>query len=413
MHFDTITIDTDGTSAFTALVADAPEEAGPKPALILLHEIFGLNGAMRDTARLFAEEGYLVVAPELFWRIEPGVDLGYGEADVAKAMTLYGQYDPIKGLGDIARAVEAARKQPNCNGSVAVLGFCLGGTLAVMASTIEGVAAVVAYYPVALDKVELPRPPSCPVVMHFGAADPYCPPEALAAIRARFADQPVKIFEYANASHAFYNAERPEYAPGSAKVSHTRSLQLLRKQVGPVYDLEALWEQHSYFEFGLRDADRTIGTMVEEPYVNHVPTLTGGVGRKELRHFYKNFFVDVHPEDFEVTVISRTVGVDRLVDEMVATFTHDRMMDYLLPGIAPTGRKVKMAAVGIISFRGSKLFHEHIHYDMGTLLAQVGLLDPKVVSVAGPETAEKVLDRHSHPSNAMMTSWHPPADGGQ
>ena len=82
---------------------------------------------------------------------------------------------------------------------------------------------------------------------------------------------------------------------------------------------------------------------------------------------------------------------------MVATFTHDRMMDYLLPGIAPTGRKVKMAAVGIISFRGSKLFHEHIHYDMGTLLAQVGLLDPKVVPVAGPETAEKVLDRHSHP----------------
>jgi carboxymethylenebutenolidase len=133
MHFNTITIDTDGTSAFTALVADAPDEAGPKPALILLHKIFGLNGAMRDTARLFAEEGYLVVAPELFWRIEPGVDLGYGEADVAKAMTLYGQYDPIKGLGDIARAVEAARKLPNCNGSVAVLGFCLGGTLAVMA----------------------------------------------------------------------------------------------------------------------------------------------------------------------------------------------------------------------------------------------------------------------------------------
>src|SRR5690242_9191278 len=108
-----------------AVVADAREEQGPKPALILLHEIFGINKSMRDTACLFAEEGYLVVLPDLFWRIEEGIDLGYSDADVSKAMSLFQQFDVPAALDDIAAAVDAARKHPNCNGSVAILGFCL------------------------------------------------------------------------------------------------------------------------------------------------------------------------------------------------------------------------------------------------------------------------------------------------
>lgn len=393
-----------------ALVVNASEEKGPKPALILLQEIFGINKSMRDIASLFAEEGYLVVVPDLFWRIEEGVDLGYSEADVEKATGLYQQFDSSLGLADIAVTINAARTLPNANGSVAVLGFCMGGTMAVAAATLEGVEASVAYYPVALDKLQIESPLRCPLTMHFGGADPYCPPEVLAAIRARFAGGGVKIHEYPGASHGFYNADRVDYAPAEAKISHTRSLELLRKTVGPVYDLEALWEQHAYFEFGLRDANKTIETMVAAPYVNHVPTMTGGVGRKQLHHFYKHFFVDVHPEDLEITLVSRTVGVDRVVDEMVSSFTHDRMMDYLLPGIAPTGRKVKLTTVGVVSFRGSKLFHEHIHYDMGSLLAQVGLLDVAKLPVVGAAAAEKVLDPKSHPSNQLMTTWYPPKD---
>ena len=405
-----VVIRTAGDRRMKGLVADAPEEKGPKPALILLQEIFGINRSMRNTAQLFAEEGYLVIVPDLFWRIEEGIDLGYGEEDVAKAMALFQQFDIPTGLDDIAATIAAARALPNCNGSVAVLGFCLGGTLAVASATLEGIDASVAYYPVALDKLPLAQPFRCPLTMHFGGADPYCPPDALAAIRARFAGSGVKIYEYPGASHAFYNADRAEYASAAAKTSHTRSLELLRKAVGPAYDLEALWEQHAYFEFGLKDADKTIETMVEAPYVNHVPTMTGGVGRKQLHHFYKYFFVDIHPEDLEIILVSRTVGVDRVVDEMVSTFTHDRMMDYLLPGIQPTGRKVKLTTVGVVSFRGSKLFHEHIHYDMGSLLAQVGLLDPTKLPVVGAEAAEKVLDQHSHPSNELMTTWYDPKD---
>lgn len=405
-----IAVITAGDRRMKALVADAPEEKGPKPALVLLQEIFGINKSMRDTARLFAEEGYLVVVPDLFWRMEEGVDLGYGAAEVEKAIGLYRQFDMSQGFQDIAATVRAARELPNANGAVAVLGFCMGGTLAVAAATLEGVEASVAYYPAGLDKLELDAPLRCPVTMHFGGADALCPPETLAAIRARFAGKDVKIYEYPGAGHGFYNADRAEYASAAARTSHTRSLELLRKAVGPIYDLEALWEQHTYFEFALRDADKTIETMVESPYVNHVPTMTGGVGRKQLHHFYKHFFVDVHPENLDITLVSRTVGVDRVVDEMVSTFTHDRMMDYLLPGIPPTGRRVTLAMVAVVSFRGSKLYHEHIHYDMGSLLAQVGLLDPAKLPIVGAEAAEKVLDPHRHPSNRLMTTWYPPKD---
>src|SRR5690606_1787463 len=102
------------------------------------------------------------------------------------------------------------------------------------------------------------------------------------------------------------------------------------------------------------------------------------------------------------------VGVDRVVDEMVATFTHDRLIEYLLPGIPPTGRRISVTTVAVVSFRGSKLYHEHIHYDMGTLLAQAGLIDPKLLPVAGAEAAEKVLDPARHPSIDMLPSWYPP-----
>ena len=294
MHFNTITIDTDGKAAFTALVADRAGRGGPQPALILLHEIFGLNGAMRDTARLFAEEGYLVVAPELFWRIEPGVDLGYGEAEVAKAMTLYGQYNPVKGLGDIAPSGRSRTE----TAELQRIGRCAGILLRRHAGG-DGIddEGRSGRCRLLSGRAGQGRTTSgrrrAPVVMHFGAADPYCPPEALAAIRARFADQPAQDLRICGRQPCLYNAERPEYAPGAAKVSHTRSLQLLRKQVGAGLRPGSAMGAALLFEFGLRDADRTIGTMVEEPYVNHVPTLTGGVGRKELRHFYKNFFVDV------------------------------------------------------------------------------------------------------------------------
>jgi carboxymethylenebutenolidase len=143
---------------------------------------------------------------------------------------------------------------------------------------------------------------------------------------------------------------------------------------------------------------------VAEPYVNHVPTMTGGVGYRELHRFYKNHFVNSNPADTKLIPLSRTVGADRVVDEMIFCFTHDREIDWMLPGVKPTGKYVEVPLVAIINFRGEKLYHEHIYWDQASVLVQIGLLDPKLLPAAGGETAKKVLNEKL-PSNTMMKRW--------
>src|SRR6195952_4572058 len=166
-------------------------------------------------------------------------------------------------------------------------------------------------------------------------------------------------------------------------------------------DLVALWETHCRFEFETRDVDATMATMVAEPYVNHVPTMTGGVGHDALRRFYANHFIGANPPDFAMTPISRTVGTDRVVDEFVVRFTHTTEIDWMLPGVAATGRTVEIPMIAIVQFQGDKLVHEHIYWDQASVLVQVGLLDPKGLPVTGVDQALKVLDK-SMPSNRLM-----------
>ena len=167
------------------------------------------------------------------------------------------------------------------------------------------------------------------------------------------------------------------------------------------HDLAAIWEEHCRYEFETRDLDATMATMVEEPYVNHVPTMTGGVGHDALRRFYRDHFIGRNPPDTELVPVSRTVGTDSLVDEMIFRFTHTSEVDWMLPGVPPTGRRVEVPLVAIVQFRGGKLVHEHIYWDQASVLVQVGLLDPAGLPVAGIETARKVLDK-TLPSNALM-----------
>jgi len=141
--------------------------------------------------------------------------------------------------------------------------------------------------------------------------------------------------------------------------------------------------------------------MVKDAYVNHIPVLTGGVGKEELREFYSKRFIPQMPPDTEVTPISRTIGHDQLVDEMIFKFTHTVRMDWMLPGIAPTGKRVEVPLVAIVRFRGNKLVHEHIYWDQASVLVQLGLLDAKTLPVTGIESARKVLD-NSLPSNELM-----------
>ena len=169
-------------------------------------------------------------------------------------------------------------------------------------------------------------------------------------------------------------------------------------------DLIALWEAHCRYEFEIRDVDATMASMVAEPYVNHIPTMTGGVGHDQLKRFYKYHFIGVNPPDFRLTPISRTVGTNCIVDEFIMHFTHTMEMDWMLPGVPPTGKRVEVPTVAIVRFEGDQLVHEHIYWDQASVLVQVGLLDPAGLPVAGAETAHKVADK-TRPSNNLMTRW--------
>ena len=165
--------------------------------------------------------------------------------------------------------------------------------------------------------------------------------------------------------------------------------------------LSQLWEEHVRHEFATHNTEDTLATMVEDAYVNHIPVLTGGVGRDELREFYSKRFIPQMPPDTEMIPISRTIGNNQLVDEMVFKFTHCIRMDWMLPGIAPTGKRVEVPLVAIVQFRDGKLAHEHIYWDQASVLVQLGLLDAGRLPVVGVETAHKALDPKL-PSNALM-----------
>ena len=147
-----------------------------------------------------------------------------------------------------------------------------------------------------------------------------------------------------------------------------------------------------------------MATMVKRPYVNHVPTMTGGVGHDQLKRFYKYHFIGGNPPDTTLTPVSRTVGTDQIVDEMLFSFTHTSEIDWMLPGVPPTGRRVEIPLVAIVRFVDGKVAHEHIYWDQASVLVQIGRLDPKGLPVAGAETAHKVMDK-TRPSNALMTRW--------
>src|SRR5882672_4197598 len=166
-------------------------------------------------------------------------------------------------------------------------------------------------------------------------------------------------------------------------------------------NLSQLWEEHTAHEFSTRDTEDTLETMVADAYVNHVPVMTGGVGRAQLREFYSQRFIPQMPPDTSMTPVSRTIGTDRVVDEMVFEFTHTIKMDWMLPGLAPTGKHVKIPLIVVVHFRDGKLAHEHIYWDQASVLAQLGLIETAKLPVAGVETAEKVLDS-SLPANELM-----------
>jgi carboxymethylenebutenolidase len=166
-------------------------------------------------------------------------------------------------------------------------------------------------------------------------------------------------------------------------------------------DLGQLWEEHVRHEFATHNTEDTLATMLADAYVNHIPVLTGGVGKQQLREFYSKRFIPQMPPDTEMVPLSRTIGRDQLVDEMIFKFTHTMRMDWMLPGVAPTGKRVEVPLVAIVRFRDGKLAHEHIYWDQASVLVQLGLLDPSELPVSGVESARKALDKRL-PSNGLI-----------
>ena len=149
------------------------------------------------------------------------------------------------------------------------------------------------------------------------------------------------------------------------------------------------------------DIDATMATMSESPYLNHVPVLTGGYGREQVRNFYERYFIGHWPSDTTLTPISRTIGQGRVVDEFVVSFTHDIAMPAILPGVAPTGCHVDLPHVVIMGIDDGKVTFEHIYWDQASLLVQIGLIDPANLPVSGAEQAARLLDP-TLPANALI-----------
>ena len=167
----------------------------------------------------------------------------------------------------------------------------------------------------------------------------------------------------------------------------------------------AAWQQHTYAEFVLKDADAALATMTEKPYVFLVGSGVMRVGRAAVHEFYANKFLPQIPPDLEITSLSQTFGNDRIVEEMVIRFTHSIDMDWILPGLRPTNRRAEFVLAGIIQFEAGKVAYEHLYWDQATLLSQMGVLDHPLAG-AGIASATELLKLQSAMTAARVARTH-------
>ena len=382
---------------------------GYGPGIVVIQEIFGVNDYIRSVADWYAAHGFVALAPDLFWRLQRGVQLTDRGDDWNKAIAFYQAIDEDKAVEDSAAALDFLRHHIACTGRAGAVGFCMGGNLAYLLSVRFKPDCAVGYYGVSIEKtLDEAKNLNQPLMLHVAGNDKFCPPEAQRQIHVALDSNPlVTIHDYPGQEHAFGRPDGEHYNAAAAELANLRTLEFFVNHLagaglaGAQQILSERWDDHVKYEFATRNTDHTLETMVADAYVNHVPVMTGGVGHDELRDFYSQRFIPQMPPDTAMTPVSRTIGVDRVVDEMVFEFTHTIKMDWMLPGVEPTGKHVRVALVVIVHFRDGKLAHEHIYWDQASVLAQLGLIDAAKLPVAGVESAEKVLDP-TLPSNQLM-----------
>jgi carboxymethylenebutenolidase len=407
-----VTIQAPGGGEFQAYLALPPGGSGP--GIVVIQEIFGVNEVMRGIADWYAAHGFVALCPDLFWRQEPGVQLtDRTEAGWQRAFELYQGLDEGQAVADTGAALAFLRAHPACSGKAGAVGFCLGGKLAYLLAARHDPDCAAGYYGVGIESsLDEAGHLHGPLMLHLAGQDQFCSPEAQAQIQAALAGNPlVTLHRYPDQDHAFARPGGAHYDAAAAELADLRTLEFCLRHLRPEgaarltparQFLSNLWEEHVRDEFVTRDTGATMDTMVDDAYVNHIPTMTGGVGKAQLQDFYARRFIPQMPPDTSMTPLSRTIGTDHLVDEMVFRFTHTIAMDWMLPGIPPTNKPVEIPLVAIVHFRDGKLAHEHIYWDQASVLVQLGLLDPEFLPVAGVETARKALDP-SLPSNTLIT----------
>jgi carboxymethylenebutenolidase len=272
--------------------------------------------------------------------------------------------------------------------------------------------AIVAYYPSQLPSPKHKFPTSLLVQIHVAGLTQSSPPVELCEW---------KLYRYDRCAAEFADPSAKTYAAVEADLAWTRALAGLRKGFKTEIDIEpvvqAAWAAKYKDDLPERGSMAVVTHMTQNsPHVTVGPTLSGGVGRRKLEEFYREFFIPSLVEDFEMRLVSRTIGVDRVVDEMVVSFTHSDEIDWILPGVPPTGKRVEVAMVSIVVVRGDKLVSEHMYWDQASVLVQVGLLEPKVVPknmkskglkrlpAVGAEAARQIVEPKQERYNALLAA---------
>jgi carboxymethylenebutenolidase len=207
---------------------------GRGPGLVVEQEIFGINANVRETCEMFAQAGYVALAPDLFWRLEPNVDLGYTEADWKRAFDFLGRFDVDRGIADCQSTIQALRARPECSGKVGAVGYCLGGKLAYLTACRTDADAAVGYYGVQIEtllgeKAKIKKP----LMLHFAERDKFVPMEAIEKVKTGLAGmKDVEVYSYPNVDHAFARFNGDHYDKAAADLANGRTLAFFKKHLG-------------------------------------------------------------------------------------------------------------------------------------------------------------------------------------
>lgn len=230
------------------------------------------------------------------------------------------------------------------------------------------------------------------------------------------------VYKYAGVEPGFAEHDCDEYSRIEAQLAWTRTLAAVRRgfKKDESEKVEGVWDQQQAVRRVHKDATAVAGNMAPDAEAAYLSALTGAVGQKSLYRFYSDFFIGKQPPSMKVRLLSRTVGVDRVVDEMIVSFRHDREVQWMLPGVPATGKNVEIPVVSIVGVRGSKLVHEHVYWDQASVLLQIGLLDPTVVPgymrkqglqalpIAGSNQAAWLRNPETVALNGLVSGWKGP-----